>query len=348
MKFKCIFLIVILSVSFNCNSQEYKKYDRKEMSMGSILSISVFSINEKRAIQLINECFEMARNIEGNVSAKNKSSIISKLNEKKELTLDDDFVYDLIKEAVDFSDLSKGYFDPSLYKLSLIWGFVEDEYKKDIILDIPDKDRIKNTLKNCGYKNIIFSDRKIILKNKISLDLGGIAEGKTIGEISNFLRSNGIKDYVINGGGDIIVGGLFANKRLWKIAIQDPFVSDKFIGYINLSDKCIVTSGDYERYFIGRDGQKYHHIMDPFTGYPARSELHSVTVIGKNSTLVDCFSTALFVMGDEKGLEFANKHKEIGAIFITGDVNNRNILTTNNIKVEKMEDNQYFFEYLEE
>ena len=101
-------------------------------------------------------------------------------------------------------------------------------------------------------------------------------------EMDDYIKSQNIKDYLINGGGDIIVRGLYQGKRLWKIAIQSPFDNDSLIGYIDATNSSIVTSGDYERFFIGADGKRYHHIIDPKTGYPADNNLHSLTLITKN------------------------------------------------------------------
>jgi thiamine biosynthesis lipoprotein len=216
-----------------------------------------------------------------------------------------------------------------------LWGFDSDNYK------IPKKNDIKVALDKSGYKNININKNIIKLKNNISLNLGGIAKGRIIGEISNYLKKNGIKDFLINGGGDLEVSGKYEGKRLWRVAISDPFERNKLIGVIELTDCSIVTSGDYERNFIGKDGKLYHHILDPKTGYPANNEIHSVTVITDAPEKADALATALFVMGLKEGIDFVNNHSDIETVFIGGNNNNKKIYNSKNIKKIK-KDNDFW------
>ncbi|MCK4798037.1 MAG: FAD:protein FMN transferase [Spirochaetes bacterium] len=337
---KNIFLLALLILMItDCKGIKYKEYKKTTYSMGTVLTIIIFSESKKKAKYILKECFKLADDLEKKVSCKIENSTITNLNKKKNMLINDDFVYNLIVESINYSKKTNGAFDPSLYHLIDIWGFETGSS------NIPNVEQIKKTILKCGYSNIVINDKKITLKNNISLDLGGIAKGKIIGEIAKFIKKQGIKNFLINGGGDIVINGTYQNKRLWKIAIIDPFDNNNFLGILELADCSIVTSGDYERNFIGNDEKLYHHIIDPKTGYPTKNGVHSVTVISKDPVKADVFATALFVMGKDVGLGFAKKNKYIDAIFVMGNKKDKQIFSTDNIIVNKKDNGGYDFIY---
>lgn len=337
-----VFIITLLILLFiSCtNSEEYKKYTKTTYAMGTTLEIIIFSKDKKIAERIIDESIKLAENLEKKVSCKIDDSPISILNKKKELLIKDDFIFNLIKESYYFASITNGTFDPSLYNLTKLWGFEED---KNIV---PDKESIKKTLLTCGYKNIIIDEKvkKVTLRNNVSIDLGGIAKGRIVDEIVNFIKSNNIKDFIVNAGGDLYACGLFQGKRKWKIAIADPFTKNDIIGLIDVTDIAVVTSGDYERFFVGEDGNIYHHILNPFTGYPANNGIHSVTVIAKDTISADSLSTAFFVMGKENTLEFVKNNKELWVILISGTKDKPEIDFSQNISSIKETTNRWIFE----
>ncbi len=335
---KYIFVpILFFCLIINCNTKNYKRYSKQQYSMGTVLEVTFYSYNKKEALKILNKCFEIADELEKKVSCRLNESVIFSLNNKKELLIENDFILDLIIDSVNLSEFTHGAFDPSLYHLIDLWGFESGEYK------VPDNLSIQKSLKKSGYKNIIINGNAIKLKNNVSLDLGAIAKGRIIGAISKFLKENGIKDFLINGGGDLVVKGKFEGKRLWRIAVLDPFERNKLIGVIELTDCSVVTSGDYERNFIGKDGKIYHHIIDPKTGYPADNEVHSVTVITDEPGKADALATALFVMGVKKGLDLTNKNSDINVIFITGDKENKKISVSKDVIKNKESSNYWNF-----
>ena len=143
----------------------------------------------------------------------------------------------------------------------------------------------------------------------VQLDLGALAKGYASDKAAEILRENGIEHALINLGGSIMTIGGNPNGSPWKIGIRNPFSLDENIGVLEVTDKAVVTSGSYERFFTAEDGNTYHHIIDPATGCPAESGLVSVTVIGDSGIMCDALSTALFVMGAEKAAEY---HREKG------------------------------------
>lgn len=333
-----LILIVFFLLTLNCESRSYKKYNKQSYSMGSVLEVTFFSYNKMTALKTLEDCFKLAEELENKISCKIEKSLISNLNNKKEMEINDEFVLNLIIDSVKFSKLTNGAFDPSLYNIIDLWGFETGNYR------LPQDKEIKSELKRIGFNNIIIEKNTVKLKNNISLDFGAIGQGKIIGEISKFLDKNGIKDYLINGSGDIVIMGKYEGKRLWRVAIADPFVKNRLIGVIELTDCSIITSGDYERNFIGSDGKLYHHIFDPETGYPVNNGVHSVTIITDEPGKADALVTALFVMGEQKGLDFAKKNREIEIIYISGNKDNINISNTDNIsKIEKSKNFWEFF-----
>jgi thiamine biosynthesis lipoprotein len=173
-----------------------------------------------------------------------------------------------------------------------------------------------------GRQNLVIRDGKLTkLRTDMAIDLGGIAKGYAAGEALKVLKKEGQTSALIDAGGDIYALGL-NNGRPWKIGIRQP--SGKgILGALELSDASVSTSGDYERFFE-KNGVRYHHIFDPRTGYPA-SGVRSVTVVSKDATLADGYSTALFVLGPERGMKLAESNGIFEAIMITDD---RQVLMT--------------------
>ncbi|MBP7553871.1 MAG: FAD:protein FMN transferase [Spirochaetes bacterium] len=331
-------IIALIFIPFMLFSKDYKKYGKSEFAMGTNLAITFFSYdNKKNANKILAECFGLAGELEKKVSCKNDISTVYRLNTSKKEDITDLFTLELVKSSLYYAELTGGLFDPTLYNVIELWGFESGDNR------IPGKEEISAALKNVGYKNVTIDNKTIALSNGASLDLGGIAKGAIIGEIAEYLKSAGVKDFLINGGGDIVVGGLYAGQRKWRIAIADPYNQNETIGMLELSDCSIVTSGDYERYFISEDGIRYHHIIDPRTGSPADNGVHSVTIIADSPVKADALSTALFVAGVEDGLDIVKKIAGVKAIFISGDKDEFKPDYSDNVS-HTIRDGKYYFE----
>ncbi len=192
------------------------------------------------------------------------------------------------------------------------WGFYTRDYQ------IPDESTIDNLISRVNYKSINISNNTVSTPEYIKLDLGGIAKGYASDEIVKIIKENDITSAIISLGGNIAAIGNKTDGQPWSVAIQDPFNSDKYIGAVYVSDKAIVTSGSYQRYFTS-NGNIYHHIIDPNTGYPVNNNLASVSVISDSGMKADVLSTSLFVMGMEKAIEYQKKYKDFEVVFITNE-----------------------------
>lgn len=224
-------------------------------------------------------------------------------------------IYDLIRRSIAYSKLTNGAFDITAFPLKKIWQTAEQ---------IPTEAQIHHAKKLVNYRNIVFSDNKIMLKySGMGVDLGGIAKGFAVDKVVEFLKSRGTTSGVINFGGSVFVLG---EER--SVGIQTPFgKKGTYIGTIRVKNKAVVTSGAYENYRV-INGTAYQHILDPHTGYPVNNELLAVTLIGAKAEELDALATGVCVMGIQKGYDLLKK-RQIDAIFIKKD---GSVLLTEGIK----------------
>ena len=156
------------------------------------------------------------------------------------------------------------------------------------------------------------------MKNNAALDLGGIAKGYASDRVKEIFENHNIKSGLISFGSAIQAIGTKPGGSKWRIGITDPQNKDNHIARLEISDKCVATSGSYEQVFE-ENGRKYHHIIDPSTGYPANSGLAAVSVISDNAAAADALSTALFVMGLDKAVDYWKSSKAFDMILIADD-----------------------------
>ncbi len=221
--------------------------------------------------------------------------------------------YDILQKALQFAEETGGAFDPSIGPVSEAWDI---QNKKTVLSD----DEIAKLLPLVGYKNIVLEEGcAYFRKNGMKADLGAIGKGYISDIVTDIFKSNNIKTAIFSLGGNVGVMGLKKDGSKYKVGIRDPEgTANDYIGYVTLTDSFIVSSGDYERFFI-RDGVRYHHIFDPKTGKPAGTGLREVTVIAGNGAMADAYSTAFFVTGLDRAMEFYDKKGGFEAIFITDD-----------------------------
>jgi thiamine biosynthesis lipoprotein len=214
-------------------------------------------------------------------------------------------VLNLFDKALQVYQDSNGFFDITVAPLSRLWGFIDKKYH------LPAPEGIEKTLKIVGMDKVKKEKGRLVLLPDMELDWGGIAKGLGIDLASGALKKMGISRAFINSGGDLFCWGSNPSNRLWKIGIMHPR-KNGYLGVLSLSDMGIATTGDYQRYFE-IDNVRYHHVLDPHTGYPSRNK-QSVTVIGPQALYCDALSTALFASPHpEKIME---KYPEYGALIV--------------------------------
>lgn len=196
---------------------------------------------------------------------------------------------ELLSFALQMAEETDGALEPTIYPVLTAWGFTTEENR------VPSDAEIAELLKNVGYERIRLEDTTVQVDTGMMLDLGSVGKGYAGDLVAQVLKDNGITSALLDLGGNIQAVGTKTDGSTWRLGLRDPF-SDGTLGVLEISNQAVVTSGNYERYFIGKDGKQYGHIIDPTTGYPAGSGLASVTVIAEEGRLCDALSTSLFVM----------------------------------------------------
>jgi FAD:protein FMN transferase len=293
---------VILSeiLILGCSSGKEKLYSDSKVVMGTVVEITVAHGSESVARSAIGEAMEEFQRIDALTSHYKPDSIVSRINREgssEKIPVDRE-VFQLLRDAVAISRASQGAFDPTILPVVELWGM--DQGGR-----IPDSALLAKNLPMVGYDGIEFDESKLSVGLHIKgmrIDLGAIAKGWAVDKAMDKLKARGIENAIIDAGGDLRIIGSRPGKDFWRIGVQHPRRPGELLLTFSLRDTAIVTSGDYERFFIA-DGVRYHHILDPATGYPARG-CQSVTVLAPTATEADACATAAFVLGPEKGLAF--------------------------------------------
>lgn len=330
-----VIITVIIVVIFVTRDDGKGTVIRNSYGLGTIIHLKATG---KGAEKAITEAITRINDIDDKMSAFKELSEIKRINAKAgssyELVSKD--TYEVIEKAIKYSEVLEGVFDPTIRPLVELWNSSGKQNK------IPKKQEIKEKIELINYKDIILDKTNFLVKlskHNQQLDLGGIAKGYAADEVRNIFKNCKVKSGLIDLGGNIYVLGNKENGSPWTVGIQDPFNSrGNYVMTINVADKSVVTSGDYEKYFA-IEGNKYHHILDVRTGFPSESEIVSSTIISNNSIDGDGLSTGLFILGVEKSLKILETVDGIDGIFITKD---KKIYATKGIKQALTITNEHF------
>lgn len=299
----CAFLLTLLLLLSACGAK--KPAELSFLAMDTYVELKAYGENGDEFLSLANE--ETLR-LETLCSAHSEKSALYRLNSGENVR--DPELEELIARALDISRETGGAFDPTLLPLSRLWGFGGGS------VTLPEDGEISLALESAGYEKVSFSASGAVELNGTQLDLGGIAKGLAADSFADLARETGVESAFGSFGGTVCAVGTKPGGDKWKVALRDP-LSDGFAAVIEVDSACVSTSGAYERYFTYQ-GKLYHHILDPKSGRPAESDLLSVTVADPSGTRADALSTALFVMGEDRALEFC-RDNGVRAILITRD-----------------------------
>ncbi len=315
-RFRAILILAILSLLLpSCQRRSPRIVKRHRILMGTLVEISVIGRDEDRAAAAIDGAFAEMERIENLMSRRIPTSDVSRINGwtgVKPVKVSRE-VLKVIGKAKEISRASGGYFDISIGVLLDLWGF-EDSGSR-----VPAKAEVEKSLRSVGYGAVVVDEQATTVQFEskgMRIDLGGIAKGYAVDRAYEVLRARGYGNMIINAGGDMRVGGRKPNGP-WIIGIQDPRDRSRILATFEASEISIATSGDYERYFEV-DGIRYHHLLNPFTGFPAR-QCRSVTILAKDALSADALATAVFVMGPEKGLHLIEAMDGVEALVVTPD-----------------------------
>ena len=277
----------------NSDLKSANESSQEVFAMDTYMTVTAYGKNAKKAVDA---SIEEIKRLDALLSTGDEDSEIAKLNVNKSATLSEDGGY-LVQRGIE-------------------WGFPTKDFK------VPDDATLKELLKLADVSKIDYDNksREISFEDAgMEIDLGGIAKGYTSSRIMDIFKEYDVDSGLVNLGGNVQTYRTKTDGSKWRVAVQSPEDESQYIGVVDVSDKAVITSGGYERYFE-QDGKIYHHIIDPATGYPAESGLKSVTIVSDDGTLADGLSTSLFIMGKDKACEFWKAHSdEFDFVLLTDD-----------------------------
>lgn len=283
-------------------------YSHDDIVMGTVVSVKLRGQDNKN---VANDIVMLLRNLEyKRLSWRVADTYLAKINAKAGTGSfePDEETLRYIKDTLEICEASGGALDISLGELTRLWDFDSGENK------VPPAEEIDYLLPYVNFKNVKIVDASVALAQGQALDMGAVGKGIACDEAYKLLKSKPSKSAIISVGGSV----LLYNTGDVKVGIRKPDgAANEYMGILTLKNCNISTSGDYEKAFE-QDGKKYHHILDPKTGYPVDNDLTSVTVVCKEGLTADALSTACFVMGYEKSLELLDNYNA-KAVFIFKD-----------------------------
>lgn len=287
-------------------------------AMGTHLAFAAFTtpaVDAKKTRETFDAAIAEIRRIEALMTTWRPDSEISKINSaagKAPVAVSDETLQ-IIKDSIHTSEISDGTFDITFETLHGLWKFDEDLDRHP-----PAEKDIKARLPFLGFRNIVVDDAKktvMLSKDKTRIGLGGIAKGYAVDRAVVVFEKAGLTSFFVQAGGDLFARGKKPDGSEWQAGIRDPRGPDgKWFAKLPLSDHAFSTAGDYERsYVVG--GKRYHHILDPRTGYPATA-CRSVTIWAPSALVADEIDDAVFILGPKKGLELVESLEGVGAVIV--------------------------------
>lgn len=308
---KLLLICMVSCLLSGCNLKAQEPISKTGFYFDTVISITIYDSNDE---SLLEQCFTYCEELENLLSRTIPTSDIARINSAVGApVMVSDTTIELLKQGIYYGELTDGAFDITIAPLSDVWNF------KDNTGVLPTENVITEALSHVSYENIQIEGNTVTLTDpQAAIDLGGIAKGYIADVLKDFLQKEGVRSALIDLGGNILTLGTKPDGTAFHIGIKKPFDTKEVITSVSASDLSVVTSGSYERYFEV-DGVKYHHILDTKNGYPASTELLSVTILSEKSIDGDALSTSCFALGLEKGRSLIDSLDGIEAIFITED-----------------------------
>ncbi len=307
---------------FNCSSTSSpseptstdRVFERTQPLMGTNFEIQVVHDDAAKAAEAIDAAFEEIERVESLISEWRDDSELTAVNRRgAEGPVEvGEELFEVVHRGIELSARTDGAFDLTFASCGHLWSMSKRQ--------VPSKREIDDCLPHIDYRQVELreDDRSIALPDDdTEIGLGAIGKGYGVDRGAEVLSKHHIDDFVVDGGGDLRVEGSSIG-RPWSVGIAHPRDAQRLLGEVTLSEGAVVTSGDYERYFEA-DGQRYHHIIDPETGFPATTST-SVTVIADDATTADALATGLFVLGAADGIELADELDGVEAMIVDDEL----------------------------
>lgn len=308
-KFLSILFVTLISILPISGCEAKAPLVEEELyALDTIITMSVYTDNSKAVSNAKAEIYRL----QSLLSVTDENSDIYKINASPDNFVNvSDECFELIKTAIQVSESCDGNFDITVYPAAKLWGFTTSSYK------VPSENELVEVKSSIGYNKIELdeSTKSVKIPKGTSLDLGGIAKGYIADRAADVLKEQGVTSALLNFGGNIKLVGSKPQGENFKIGVKAPFTNGYF-AILKAEDVTASTSGGYERYFE-ENGERYHHILNPFTASPAESDVISATVVGEKGEVCDALSTAAFVVGT-KGIEdLCSAYPEYSFVLLT-------------------------------
>ncbi|MBO5929337.1 MAG: FAD:protein FMN transferase, partial [Clostridia bacterium] len=288
-------------------------FSRSGCALDTAVAVTIYdNISQEKAEEALTACFNEIERLEALLSISRDGSDVTRLNTAagNPVAISPETA-EVLWQAKRYAELSDGAFDLTVRPITALWDFKAENPA------VPAKEMLSQAAKAVDYRQLMLTNTTAQLSANGAVDLGGIAKGYIADAVCRVLKEKGVTSALIDLGGNIVMCG---NKKgePFRIGVKDPFDTTRLCAVITGEDSSVVTSGVYERGFTV-DGVRYHHILDPKTGMPVDNGLASVTVVCRSSAMADAFSTACFVLGEEKGMALVQSQDNVEALFIRTD-----------------------------
>ncbi len=305
---KLICILTVLLLLCGCSSAQ----SRSRLMLNTTVQITLYGNDN----QYFEDVFSLCDSYEKLLSRTNTNSEVYKINHSKTQQITDAAIIELLALSKQYYQLTNGKFDVTIGAVSSLWDFNNET--------VPNQKSIENALNKVGMNNLEV-DSNTITSNGCMIDFGAVAKGYIADKLKQDLISKGVKKAVLNLGGNVTVFG-----EEYTVGVRRPFSENEVIAKVSLSDKTVATSGVYERCFE-QNGVNYHHILDAKTGYSAKTDLLSATVICENGAVADALSTVCILMGKQKAIEIIEQTNGVEAILVD---ENYNLFATSGLTVK--------------
>ncbi len=305
-------VVTLILTCCGCKALNITKISHVDTAMGTVIQLNIYTTDRENNAE--EDMMKLLRQLEEqDLSRRLETSEVWRVNqaakEEAQIMLSPKLA-EILSACLEVWEASQGAFDITVGSVAEVWNidqWAAGENKGEFVL--PETEKLWQALEQSGSEKIQLKDRKLLVQPGMVLDLGAVGKGIALDELLEYLQSKqNITGAIISVGGSVLTYGEKPEGNKWIVGITNPKDTASNIGTLSLEGQwCISTSGDYERY-VEIDGVRYHHILNPNTGYPANSGLSGVTVLTKDGFLSDALSTACFVLGEEKGLELAAKY----------------------------------------
>lgn len=301
-------LTVLLLSGCGTQGKMEEEHTAAIFAMGTYITLTAYGESAETALAL---SADRIKELESLWSVTDENSDIYKVNQGGGVPTEvNEETAEILQFALDMANQTNGALDPTISPVITAWGFISGEYH------IPTEEELADLLQNVDYEKVLLEETYVTLPDGMQLDLGAVGKGYTGDIIAELLKEQGVTSALLNIGGNIQMLGRKPDGSRWRLGIQNPF-GEGSLGVLESEDGAVVTSGNYERYFIGEDGKQYGHIVDPSTGYPAESGLASVSIIAKEGRLCDALSTAIYVMGLDEATKYWQENGGFDMLLIT-------------------------------